>query len=649
MEIAKKEECAMNHNLRRKGLVVSVAVVSLLVGVIAGFFAAHRVIGDISGMTTGKGGVPASSERAGEMGTGGVPGEMSLPAQARGGGVQQPPGRAGEMEEMKGMSMKEMDMKGTEKNMQGMESMRSGSSAPAGAVVIPAVARQLIGVRNAPAAYRALEQEIRTVGTVDVNERGLTQVTLKVSGWIKDVFVNSVGRPVRRGEPLFTLYSPDLLVTQDEYLLALKTQAQLAASPLAEAKANTVALVGSARERLRLWDLTDEQIAALERRGKAEPVLTVYAPSTGIVMKREALPGKYVEPGTTLYEVADLSTVWISADIYESEVTAVKLDQPVSVTFTAYPRETFRGNVSYIYPSLNTEARTVRVRLELPNPGLKLKPGMFGTVTLQIDAARMLVVPKEAVLDTGLRQLVFLDRGEGAYMPYPVKLGRRSQDSVEVLEGLKEGDRIVTSANFLLDAESKLTSASSMQAMMGRIGMGDWQMRGAHEGKMEGMDMGDMKGMPMGDMKGMEGMKGMENMPGMDPGTGGVSAPPGRAGEMGSKKEMTGAETRQMNGLTLSLTTVPENPKAGEVLLKLTLTDQAGKPVTNAQVVFVYTMPMPGMTDTKVTARHTKDGLYEGTVLFGMGGTWVVTVNMTVPGRPPIAEKYQFSVAGGGM
>lgn len=639
----------MNHNLRRKGLVVSVAVVSLLVGVIAGFFAAHRVIGDISGMTTGKGGVPASSERAGEMGTGGVPGEMSLPAQARGGGVQQPPGRAGEMEEMKGMSMKEMDMKGTEKNMQGMESMRSGSSAPAGAVVIPAVARQLIGVRNAPAAYRALEQEIRTVGTVDVNERGLTQVTLKVSGWIKDVFVNSVGRPVRRGEPLFTLYSPDLLVTQDEYLLALKTQAQLAASPLAEAKANTVALVGSARERLRLWDLTDEQIAALERRGKAEPVLTVYAPSTGIVMKREALPGKYVEPGTTLYEVADLSTVWISADIYESEVTAVKLDQPVSVTFTAYPRETFRGNVSYIYPSLNTEARTVRVRLELPNPGLKLKPGMFGTVTLQIDAARMLVVPKEAVLDTGLRQLVFLDRGEGAYMPYPVKLGRRSQDSVEVLEGLKEGDRIVTSANFLLDAESKLTSASSMQAMMGRIGMGDWQMRGAHEGKMEGMDMGDMKGMPMGDMKGMEGMKGMENMPGMDPGTGGVSAPPGRAGEMGSKKEMTGAETRQMNGLTLSLTTVPENPKAGEVLLKLTLTDQAGKPVTNAQVVFVYTMPMPGMTDTKVTARHTKDGLYEGTVLFGMGGTWVVTVNMTVPGRPPIAEKYQFSVAGGGM
>jgi Cu(I)/Ag(I) efflux system membrane fusion protein len=193
----------------------------------------------------------------------------------------------------------------------------------------------------------------------------------------------------------------------------------------------------------------------------------------------------------------------------------------------------------------------------------------------------------------------------------------------------------VTSANFLLDAESKLASASSMQAMMGRIGMGDWQMRGAHEGKMEGMDMGDMqgmKGMPMGDMKGMEGMKGMENMPGIG---------------MGGKKE--GAETRQINGLSLALTTVPEQPKAGNVRLKLTLTDQAGKPVTNAQVVFVYTMPMPGMTDSKVTARHTKNGLYEGTVLFGMGGTWVMTANVTVPGQPPLAEKYQFAVGGGGM
>ena len=596
----------MNQQSYKKNFVIGAVAIGAIAGVAIGFFAAHGMVGTMADMTTGTGGVSA------------------------------PTGRAGEMSEMKGMSMEQMDMKemapAGEKSMAGMAGMPGMSALPPGAVAIPAVARQLIGVRSAAAAYTTLTQEIRTVGTVGYDERGLTQVTLKTSGWVRDVFVNSIGRPVRKGEPLFTFYSPDLLASQDEYLLAVRTQVQLDTSPIDEAKANAASLMASARERLRLWDLTDGQITALERRGKAEPVLTVYAPSSGIVLKREALPGKYVEPGTTLYEVADLSTVWISADIYESEVASVKLDQRISVSFAAYPGEIFRGSKVFIYPSLNAEARTVRVRFELPNPGLKLKPGMYGNVILQTDAAKTLVVPKEAVLETGLRQLVFMDRGEGRYEQRLVKLGRRSQDHVEVMEGLKDGDRIVTSANFLLDAESKLTSASSMQAMMGRIGMGDWQMSGAYEGKMEGMDMSDMKGMPMGDMKGMEGMKGMENMPGM---------------EMGSKKE--GTETRQAAGLSLTLKTAPESPKAGNVLLKLQLNDQAGKPVTNAQVVFVYTMPMPGMTDSKVTARHTKDGLYEGTVMFGMGGTWVVTANVTIPGKPAIAEKFQFSVAGGGM
>lgn len=565
----------MNRQTSKNSFVVGAVAIGVIAGVAVGFFTAHR-------MMTG---------------------------------------------DMKQINMKGMPMEGT-MPMKDMVPMPGMSGAPSGAVVVPAVMRQLIGVRSAPVTYASLGQEIRAVGTVGYDERGLTQVTVKTSGWVREVFVDSIGRPVHKGAPLFTLYSPDLLATQDEYLLAVKMQGQLATSPLAEVKANAASLVTSSRERLHLWDVTDLQIATLERRGTAEPVLTVYAPSSGIVLKRDALPGKYVEPGTTLYEVADLSTIWISADIYESEVAAVRLKQPVLVTFAAYPGETFRGNVSYVYPSLNTDTRTVRVRVELPNPGLKLKPGMYGNVTLQTDAVHTLVVPKEAVLETGLRQLVFMDRGQGRYEPASVKLGRRSQDDVEVLEGLTAGDRIVTSANFLLDAESKLASASSMQVMMGRIGMADWQMRGAHEGKMEGMDMG------MSGMEGMQGMKGMEHMPGM---------------EMGSKNEMTGAETRQMDGLTLSLTTVPGKPKAGDVLLRLNVTDQAGKPVTNAQVFFVYTMPMPGMTDSKATARHTKEGLYEGTVRFGMGGTWVVTVNVTIPGRPPIAEKFQFSVAGGGM
>lgn len=566
----------MNQHIYRKSLVVGAVMVGVLVGVAVGFFTAHNMM-DRTGMTTGSGDVSAPPGH----------GKNGLPEQAGGGRVK----TLGETEDMKQADM---------------NSMPGMFSAPSGAVTIPSVIRQLMGVRSAPVGYAALEQEIRTVGTVGYDERGLTQVTLKISGWIREVFVNSIGREVRKGEPLFTLYSPDLLAAQDEYLLALNTEAHLAASPLAEAKANAASLVASSRERLRLWDVTHAQIATVERRGKSEPILTVYAPASGIVLTREAVPGKYVEPGTTLYEVAALSTVWISADIYESEVAAVKLNQSAVITIAAYPGESFHGTVAYIYPSLNAEARTVRVRVELPNPGQKLKPGMYGNVILQTDPVNTLVVPKEAVLETGLRQLVFLDRGQGRYEPALVKLGRRSQDYVEVLEGLKEGERIVTSANFLLDAESKLASASSMQAMMGRIGMADWQMRGAHEGKMEGMDMGETTGMVV-------------------------------------------AETRQTDGVSLSLDTIPAKPKAGGVLLRLRLTSQTGKPVTNAAVTFVYTMPMPGMTDSKVPAHHIKDDLYEGTVMFGMGGIWIVTVNVTIPGRPPIAERFQFSVAGKGM
>jgi len=527
-------------------------IAALIVGVVGGYFAAHVGMSDMAGMTTGKG-------------------------------------------DVKGMDTKAMQ------GMEGMKGMQPG------AVAIPAVTRQLIGVRTVPVTYAPLAQEIRAVGTVEYDERKLTKVNLRVSGWIERVFVNAIGQSVRAGQPMLTLYSPDLLATQDEYLLAVKAQAQLEGSPVAEARQQAAALVASARERLRLWNLTDEQIGAIERRGKAERVLAVYAPSSGIVLKRQALPGNYVEPGTTLYELADLSTVWINGDIYESEITSVRLNQPAKVTFEAYPRETFPGKVTYIYPYLNEATRTVRVRMEFPNPHLKLKPGMYGNVMLHVDAGRRLVVPKEAVLDSGLRQLVFLDLGQGVYQPYPVKLGRRSQEYVEVLEGIKEGDRVVTSANFMLDAESKLASAGSMQAMMGQIGMADWQMRGAHEAK-------------------MEGMPGMKSEPGKP-----VS------------------ETRQVSGYSLTLSTVPDKPKAGENMLRLKLTDQAGETVTNAQVVFAYRMPMPGMMESKAKATHTKDGIYEAKALLGMGGTWVVTANVTLPNLPPISEKFQLAVAGGGM
>src|SRR2546425_8367792 len=555
-------------------LLIGGVIAALIVGVVGGYFAAHLGMADMAGM--------------------------------------------------QGKSMKDMPMKEGD--------MKSMPTSPPGTIVIPAVTRQLIGVRTAPVSYAPLAQEIRAVGTVEYDERKLTKVNLRVSGWIEQVFINAIGQSVRAGQPLLTLYSPDLLATQDEYLLALKAQAQLSDSPLPEARQDAAALVASARERLRLWNLTDEQIEAVERRGKAERVLTVYAPSSGIVLKRQALPGNYVEPGTTLYELADLSTVWIHGDIYGSEITAVRLNQSAEVTFEAYPGETFRGKVAYIYPYLNEATRTVRVRMEFANPHLKLKPGMYGNVMLHVDAGRRLVVPKEAVLDSGLRQLVFLDMGQGVYQPYPVKLGRRSQDYVEVLEGIKEGDRIVTSANFLLDAESKLASAGGMQAMMGQIGMADWQMRGSHEAKMA-MGEGGVSAPP--GREGEKGMKGMEGMKGM----------PGMKSEPG--KPLT--ETRQVSGFSLTFSTVPETPKAGETLLRLKVIDPAGYGATNAQVVFVYTMPMPGMMESKAKATHTKDGMYEAKAMLGMGGTWVVTANVTLPNLPPISEKFQITVAGGGM
>jgi len=565
----------MNTEMRRKVIVAGVAAAGVVVGVIGGFFAAHLLMADMSGMKQ----MPMKeSDMKGMQGMGK-------------GGVSAPPGREGENGGRPGMP-----------------------AGPPGAIAIPTGTRQLIGVRSAPVGYAALQQEIRAVGIVEYDERKLTHVNLRVSGWIQEVFVDSVGRPVRKGEPLFTLYSPDLLATQDEYLLALKGQAQVSSSPVPEVKEGAAALVASARDRLKLWNLTDAQIAALERRVKAEPVLTVYAPSSGVVLKREAFPDKYVEPDTTLYELADLSTVWTNADIYEYEIASVKLNQPAAVTFAAYPGETFRGKVIYIYPYLNEQTRTVRVRLEFPNPGLKLKPGMYGNVNIHVDTQKRLAVPKEAVLDTGLRQLVFLDLGQGMYMPTPVKLGRQGQDLVEVLEGVKEGDRVVTSANFLLDAESKLASAGSMQAMMGQLRMADWQMRGAYEKKMEGM-------------KGMEGMK---EMPGM-------KAEPGKPV----------SETRQVSGFSLTFSTGPETPKAGETLLRLKITDPAGYEVTNAHVVFTYTMPMPGMSESKAKAAHTKDGVYEAKVMLGMGGMWVVTANVTLQGLPPIAEKFQFAVGMG--
>ncbi len=387
------------------------------------------------------------------------------------------------MEGMAGMDTDGMNMEGM-----GDQSAASGGLAQAAVMVSPA-RRQLIGVKTAAVEEQALETAIRTVGTVDYDERHIRQINLRISGWITHLFADYTGKFVKKGDPIITLYSPDLVSTQEEYLLAKRTLERVKASPVVHVRTGAEAQVESARNRLLLWNLTDEQVAELEQRGRPRTGTTIYSPIDGVVTKKMALQGMYVTPEMNLYEIADLSTVWVYADIYEYELPMVKVGQETIVTLASYPGETFRGRVIYIYPYLNTETRTVKVRMEFPNPHGKLKPGMYGNVELQAKAGKKLAVPQEAVLDSGIRKLVFVDKGEGMYEPREVTLGNKVNHFYPVLSGLKPGEKVVTSATFLIDSESKLMAATSM---MGLLGMGGIKME---QGKMGEMENGGMKGM----------------------------------------------------------------------------------------------------------------------------------------------------------
>ena len=249
--------------------------------------------------------------------------------------------------------------------------------------------------RPPPSSRRRLKKTIRAVARVDFDERRLTDVTFKIGGWVQDLFVDYTGRRVRKGEPLLTLYSPDLVTSQEEYLLALRTRDQLAQSSLPEARNGSQGLVEAARRRLLLWDLTPRQIKALEERGAPQTYLTLSAPASGIVVEKMAVKGMRVEPGMKLYRIADLSTVWLYADIYEYEAPLVHEGQEVTTSLSYYPGETFSGKVTYVYPYLDTQTRTNRVRLEFANPQGKLKPGMYANSEIEINLGRYAHRPRE--------------------------------------------------------------------------------------------------------------------------------------------------------------------------------------------------------------------------------------------------------------
>jgi Cu(I)/Ag(I) efflux system membrane fusion protein len=330
---------------------------------------------------------------------------------------------------------------------------------PRGSVTIDARRQQLIGVRTVPVTRESLAQTVRAVGVIRYNETRLADVNLKVEGWIRDLYVDSTGQPIQKGQPLFTMYSPDLLNTQQEYLLALKTRDHLQQSTIPDARQRADELVASARRRLSLWDLPAEDIRALEEKRQAIDAVVFRSPASGFVIEKQAIAGLHVMPGQSLYKVADLSTVWIEADVYETEISGVRSESSAAVTVDAYPGEQFSGRVVYVYPYLDEKTRTNKVRFELANRGGRLKPGMFVNVELKIGGGMGLTVPGNAVLDSGSEQVVFVAQGDGVFEPRKVKIGRRLGDSTQILEGLKEGDQVATGATFFLDSESQLRAS----------------------------------------------------------------------------------------------------------------------------------------------------------------------------------------------
>ena len=333
------------------------------------------------------------------------------------------------------------------------------SSTPRGDVTIDPRRQQLIGVRTVPVTRAPIGQAVRAVGAVRYNETRLTDVNLKVEGWIRELYVNATGQPIQKGQPLFTLYSPDLLSTQQEYLLALKTRDQLQQSTIPDARSRADDLVASARQRLVLWDLPADALAALEEKRLAIEAVVVRSPASGFVIEKQAVTGLHVMPGQSLYKVADLSTVWVEADVYETEISGVRAGLVATVTVDAYPGELFSGRVTYLYPYLDEKTRTNKVRLELVNSGGRLKPGMYANVELKVGTGSGLIVPTNAVLDSGTEQVVFVVQGDGRFEPRTVKIGRRLGDTTQVLDGVKEGEQVATGATFFLDSESQLRAS----------------------------------------------------------------------------------------------------------------------------------------------------------------------------------------------
>lgn len=453
----------------------------------------------------------------------------------------------------------------------------------AGAYISPA-RQQLIGVRTAEAVRRTLETTIRTVGTLAYDETRIAQIHTKVAGWVERVFVDYVGKPVRRGQPLFSVYSPELVSTQHEYLLALDARERLGQSRFFETRTGAEALFAATRERLKLWDITDEQLAELERTRQPRRTLTLYSPFDGIVLERNAYPGQYITPETMTFRIADLRSIWVFGYVFEYELPRVKVGQEVEALLPyGGTSRTLKGKITYIYPDIDPITRRAKIRAEFPNPGFEFKPESYVTLAIRTSGGSLVAVPREAVIDTGVKQYVILARPGGYFQPRAVKVGAPVDEYYPVYDGLQPGDRVVTSAQFLIDSEANLQAA--LQAMTG----------------------------------------GAESAPAVSTAHGAhlAAAPP--LGASGAPPAGPGVD--------VGLRTRPDPPQMGENTFEVTVRDARGQPVTDASVeVVLFMPPMPSMGMPAMRSRavltHAGGGVYRGTGEIRTAGRWKVTVTV---------------------
>jgi len=446
---------------------------------------------------------------------------------------------------------------------------------------------QKIGVKFANVKRQPAQAEIRVTGNIDVDEGRLAYVQTRFPGWIQKVFADVTFQYVRKAQPLFTIYSQELVSTQQEFLLALKNQ-----QTLSQARGTTANeadwLVNAARQRLRQWNVPEGEIARLEKTGEVQREITIQSPTSGYITERNALPNQFVQPETKLYTIADLSQVWAYAQLFQTDVGLLKTGDPATVTVDAYPGRVFHGRIEQILPQVDATTRTVRVRLVFDNPGLLLKPGMYVNVVLGVPLGTQLVIPSSGVLKSGTRQIAFVDRGNGYLEPREIQTGPRVGDNFVLLKGLRAGERIVASANFLIDSEAQL------QAAIGQF----------------------------------------------------APPPPGAGGAGGT------AATPKPQAANLEFTTEPSPPHKGDNKFRLKLADVSGKPIRGAQVTVTFFMPaMPamGMAAMKTTAmlNDKGNGLYEGTGELGSGGTWLVTITAQQNGQTLATKQMNLNATGG--